>query len=208
MGRRGPGTRVLRHRPDEPPLDLDTNRILGAGILGSGAGELIVEPGLALELEAETHDIAMTVHAHPTLAETLAFAAAITEDTITNRPPARRVRAATWVPSTPRPSTAATARQATKSPSPYARQSSAHNSSPGSSCPDNELAGGLGVSRTPIREVLACLRDERLVAIVPRLGTFVTLISPAAVADAEFVREALGYAAIARAVPRIGPDAL
>jgi GntR family transcriptional regulator, rspAB operon transcriptional repressor len=79
---------------------------------------------------------------------------------------------------------------------------------PGLKLSENELAGELGVSRTPVREALARLRDERLVAIVPQLGTFVTLISPAAVADAEFVREALECGAISRAVPRIGPEAL
>jgi DNA-binding GntR family transcriptional regulator len=71
---------------------------------------------------------------------------------------------------------------------------------PGLKISENELSGELGVSRTPVREALARLRDERLVAIVPQLGTFVTLISPAAVADAEFVREALECAAIVRAV--------
>src|SRR5918999_1720777 len=59
-----------------------------------------------------------------------------------------------------------------------------------------ELAPLLGVSRTPIREALQRLRDDRLVEIVPQLGTFVTRISTTAVADAQFVREALECAAI------------
>src|ERR671921_1610907 len=67
---------------------------------------------------------------------------------------------------------------------------------PGRRLSENELADLLGVSRTPVREALARLRDERLVAIVPQLGTFVTLISPAAVEDAAFVREALECSAI------------
>jgi GntR family transcriptional regulator, rspAB operon transcriptional repressor len=79
---------------------------------------------------------------------------------------------------------------------------------PGLKLSENELGGELGVSRTPVREALARLRDERLVAIVQQLGTFVTLISPGAVADAEFVREALECAAVARAVERIGNDEL
>jgi GntR family transcriptional regulator, rspAB operon transcriptional repressor len=79
---------------------------------------------------------------------------------------------------------------------------------PGLKLSENELAGELGVSRTPVREALARLRDERLVAIVPQLGTFVTLISPGAVADAEFVREALECAAIARAVALVGHEEL
>jgi dihydrolipoamide dehydrogenase len=70
-------------------LDPDTNRILGAGIAGASAGELIAEPGLALELGADTEDVALTVHAHPTLAETFALAAEIAEGTVTDLPPAR-----------------------------------------------------------------------------------------------------------------------
>jgi DNA-binding GntR family transcriptional regulator len=75
---------------------------------------------------------------------------------------------------------------------------------PGLKLSENELAGELGVSRTPVREALARLRDERLVAIVPQLGTYVTLVSSEAVADAVFVREALECAAISRTVARIG----
>ena len=67
---------------------------------------------------------------------------------------------------------------------------------PGRRLSENELADALGVSRTPVREALVRLRDERLVAIVPQLGTFVTLISTDAVADAAFVREALECSAI------------
>lgn len=77
---------------------------------------------------------------------------------------------------------------------------------PGRRLSENELAGQLGVSRTPIREALALLREERLVAIVPQLGTFVTRVSPAAVADAAFVREALECSAVRLAAERIdGP---
>jgi len=74
---------------------------------------------------------------------------------------------------------------------------------PGRRLSENELAELLGVSRTPVREALARLRDERLVAIVPQLGTFVTLISFAAIEDAAFVREALECAAIRRTVERV-----
>jgi DNA-binding GntR family transcriptional regulator len=79
---------------------------------------------------------------------------------------------------------------------------------PGRRLSENELAGQLGVSRTPIREALALLREERLVAIVPQLGTFVTLVSPGAVADAAFVREALECAAVRLAAEHIGATAL
>jgi DNA-binding GntR family transcriptional regulator len=67
---------------------------------------------------------------------------------------------------------------------------------PGRRLSENELAERLGVSRTPVREALARLRDDRLVAIVPQLGTFVTFIDEEAVADAHFVREALEVNAI------------
>lgn len=67
---------------------------------------------------------------------------------------------------------------------------------PGRQLSENELAASLGVSRTPIREALVRLRDERLVEIVPQLGTFVTAISASAVADAQFIREALECAAV------------
>ena len=66
---------------------------------------------------------------------------------------------------------------------------------PGQQLSENELAGRLGVSRTPIREALVRLRDDRLVEIVPQLGTFVSLISESGVSDAQFIREALECAA-------------
>jgi DNA-binding GntR family transcriptional regulator len=74
---------------------------------------------------------------------------------------------------------------------------------PGRQLSENELAALLGVSRTPIREALQRLREERLVAIVPQLGTFVTRISTSAVGDAQFVREALECAAIRETAVRV-----
>lgn len=74
---------------------------------------------------------------------------------------------------------------------------------PGRKLSENELAGELGVSRTPVREALAALREERLVAIVPQLGTYVTQISDEGIADAQFVREALECAAIRLASERM-----
>jgi DNA-binding GntR family transcriptional regulator len=73
---------------------------------------------------------------------------------------------------------------------------------PGRQLSENELAALLGVSRTPIREALQRLREERLVAVVPQLGTFVTRISTSAVGDAQFVREALECAAVREAAVR------
>ena len=54
---------------------------------------------------------------------------------------------------------------------------------PGSRIRDTDIARQLGVSRTPIREALVRLRDERLVSIVPQLGTYVSRISPQAVSE-------------------------
>jgi DNA-binding GntR family transcriptional regulator len=67
---------------------------------------------------------------------------------------------------------------------------------PGQRISENELAERLEVSRTPIREALIRLRDERFVQIVPQLGTYVTPISVAAVEDAQFIRESLECAAV------------
>ena len=62
----------------------DTHRLIGAGIVGKNAGELIAETVLALELGADAEDIALTIHPHPTLSETVAFAAEMVEGTITD----------------------------------------------------------------------------------------------------------------------------
>jgi DNA-binding GntR family transcriptional regulator len=79
---------------------------------------------------------------------------------------------------------------------------------PGRQLSENELAASLGVSRTPVREALQRLRDDRLVEIVPQLGTFVSPISTRAVADAQFIREALECAAVRAAAPRVTADDL
>ncbi len=69
-----------------------SRRLLGAGIVGVGAGDLIAETVHALEMGANAQDIALTVHPHPTLSETVAFAAELAEGTITDllAPAARR----------------------------------------------------------------------------------------------------------------------
>ena len=64
--------------------DKETGRILGAGMVGTNAGELIAETVLALEMGADVEDIALTIHAHPTLSETVAFAAEMITGTITD----------------------------------------------------------------------------------------------------------------------------
>ena len=64
--------------------DKASGRILGAGMTGPGAGELIAEAVLALEMGADATDISLTIHPHPTLSETFAFAAEMIEGTITD----------------------------------------------------------------------------------------------------------------------------
>ena len=54
-----------------------TERILGVGLVGPGAGELIAEGALAIEMAANATDLKMTVHPHPTLSETLMEAAEV-----------------------------------------------------------------------------------------------------------------------------------
>jgi dihydrolipoamide dehydrogenase len=65
-------------------FDANTKRLLGAGIVGVNAGDLIAEAALAIEMGTDAADIGLTVHPHPTLSETLAFAAEAAEGTITD----------------------------------------------------------------------------------------------------------------------------
>ena len=62
----------------------ESKRILGAGMVGTNAGELIAEAVLALEMGADAEDIGLTIHPHPTLSETLGFAAEMIEGSITD----------------------------------------------------------------------------------------------------------------------------
>jgi len=72
-------------------FDAKSKRILGAGIVGRNAGELIGETVLALEMGADAEDIGLTIHPHPTLNETICFAAEMAEGSITDlMPPKRR----------------------------------------------------------------------------------------------------------------------
>ncbi len=64
--------------------DKTTGRLLGAGMVGTNAGELIAEAVLALEMGADAQDIGLTIHPHPTLSETLGFAAEMIEGSITD----------------------------------------------------------------------------------------------------------------------------
>ncbi len=65
-------------------FDEDTHRIIGAGIVGPNAGELIGETVLAIEMGCDVEDIALTIHPHPTLSETVMMAAEIFEGTVTD----------------------------------------------------------------------------------------------------------------------------
>ncbi|MDA0163471.1 dihydrolipoyl dehydrogenase [Solirubrobacter ginsenosidimutans] len=71
-------------------LEPGTNRILGAGIVGVNAGELLAEAVLAIEAGLDAEDIALTIHPHPTLSETVGFSAEQAEGTITDLMPKRK----------------------------------------------------------------------------------------------------------------------
>jgi dihydrolipoamide dehydrogenase len=76
MGRNDGKTKLL--------FDPGTRRVLGAGIVGPHAGDLIAEVALAIEMDCEASDLGLTVHPHPTLSETIAFAAEVFEGTATD----------------------------------------------------------------------------------------------------------------------------
>ena len=65
-------------------FDKETHRLIGAGIVGTNAGELLAETVLAIEMGADAEDLGLTIHAHPTLSETVCFAAEMKEGTITD----------------------------------------------------------------------------------------------------------------------------
>ena len=71
-------------------FEKETGKLIGAGIVGPNAGELIAEAVLALEMGADAEDIGMTIHPHPTLSETLGFAAEMAEGNITDLMPPRK----------------------------------------------------------------------------------------------------------------------
>ena len=73
-------------------VDPESRRLLGAGIVGINAGELIAEAVHALEMGSDAEDLGLTIHPHPTLSETLGFAAEVATGTVTDIAPARRRR--------------------------------------------------------------------------------------------------------------------
>jgi dihydrolipoamide dehydrogenase len=71
-------------------FDADTHRIVGGGIVGTHAGDMIGEIALAIEMGADEVDIGKTIHPHPTLGESIGMAAEVAHGTCTDVPPARR----------------------------------------------------------------------------------------------------------------------
>jgi dihydrolipoamide dehydrogenase len=65
-------------------FDKQTHKVIGAGIVGINAGDLIAEVALAIEMGADAADVGLTIHPHPTLSETVAFAAEAFEGTLTD----------------------------------------------------------------------------------------------------------------------------
>lgn len=70
-------------------FDKDTHRLLGGAIVGANGGELLGEIGLAIEMGCDAEDIALTIHAHPTLHESVGLAAEVFEGSITDLPNAK-----------------------------------------------------------------------------------------------------------------------
>jgi len=71
-------------------FDAQTHRIVGGGIVGTGAGDLISELALAVEMGADATDIGKTIHPHPTLGESVGMAAELFEGVCTDLPPAKK----------------------------------------------------------------------------------------------------------------------
>jgi dihydrolipoamide dehydrogenase len=71
-------------------FDDETHRVVGGGIVGTHAGDLIGEVALAIELGADAVDIGRTIHPHPTLGESVGMAAEVAEGACTDLPPPRR----------------------------------------------------------------------------------------------------------------------
>jgi dihydrolipoamide dehydrogenase len=86
--------RAIAHGRDEGftklLFDADTHRIVGGGIVGTHAGDMIGEIALAIEMGADEVDIGKTIHPHPTLGESIGMAAEVAHGTCTDVPPARR----------------------------------------------------------------------------------------------------------------------
>jgi dihydrolipoamide dehydrogenase len=71
-------------------FDADTHRVVGGGIVGTGAGDLISELALAVEMGADATDIGKTIHPHPTLSESVGMSAELFEGVCTDLPPQKK----------------------------------------------------------------------------------------------------------------------
>jgi dihydrolipoamide dehydrogenase len=86
------GRALTMGRPDgltKLVVDPDTKRVLGVGIVGTGAGELLAEIVHAIEMGSDAEDVALSIHPHPTLSETVGIAAEVALGVVTDLPPAR-----------------------------------------------------------------------------------------------------------------------
>jgi dihydrolipoamide dehydrogenase len=71
-------------------FDAETHRVVGGGIVGTGAGDLIAEIALAVEMGADATDVGKTIHPHPTVSESVGFAAEVFEGVCTDLPPQKK----------------------------------------------------------------------------------------------------------------------
>jgi dihydrolipoamide dehydrogenase len=71
-------------------FDAETHRVVGGAIVGTGAGDLVSEIALAIEMGADATDIGSTIHPHPTLSESVGFSAEVFEGVCTDMPPQKR----------------------------------------------------------------------------------------------------------------------
>ncbi|HCO58024.1 MAG TPA: dihydrolipoyl dehydrogenase, partial [Burkholderiales bacterium] len=71
-------------------VDAETHRVVGGGIVGTHAGDMIGELALAIEMGCDPTDIGKTIHPHPTLGETIGLSAEVFEGICTDLPPTRR----------------------------------------------------------------------------------------------------------------------
>ena len=73
-------------------FEKDSGRVIGGAIIGTNAGEMLGEIGLAIEMGADAEDLALTIHAHPTLNESIGLAAEVFEGSITDMPNPKAVK--------------------------------------------------------------------------------------------------------------------
>jgi dihydrolipoamide dehydrogenase len=95
------GRALSMGRPDgltKLVVEPGSRRVLGAGVVGTGAGELLAEVVQAIELDADAEDVALSIHAHPTLSETVGLAAEVALGVATDLPPAPSPRRAAGAP--------------------------------------------------------------------------------------------------------------